>query len=278
MSLPLRERLDAWALVWRVDVAETRETETALLAFGNRDAEPVVLKVRKALAMSGAAGLRAFAGGVARVIEHDAGALLLERIAPGDSLVGLVLAGRDGEATDALADVIRALAPRDPPAGCPTVTDWGAGFARYVDERRGGIQSDLVRHAAALYSDLCETQRCARLLHGDLHHYNVLSAGDRGWLAIDPKGVVGELEYEIGAALRNPIEHPDLFTARAIVKRRLERLAAVLPINFKRALGWTFAQAVLSALWEAEDGGQIDERAPVLQLAYAIRPMLRSAG
>jgi streptomycin 6-kinase len=261
-------------------VAETRETETALLGFGNRDAEPVVLKVLKGAGDEWRSGevLRAFAGGVARVIEHDAGALLLERIAPGDSLVRLVLAGRDAEATDALAGVIRALSPRDPPAGCPTVTDWGAGFARHLDDRRGGIQSDLVRHAAALYSDLCETQRCARLLHGDLHHYNVVSAGDRGWLAIDPKGVVGELEYEIGAALRNPIEHPDLFTARAIVKRRLERLAAVLPINFKRALGWTFAQAVLSALWEAEDGGQIDERAPVLQLAYAIRPMLRSAG
>ena len=42
------------------------------------------------------------------------------------------------------------------------------------------------------------------LLHGDLQHYNVLLDKDRGWVAIDPKGVVGELEYEVGALLRNP--------------------------------------------------------------------------
>jgi streptomycin 6-kinase len=40
----------------------------------------------------------------------------------------------------------------------------------------------------------------------DLHHYNVLSDSGRGWLAIDPKGLVGEVEYEVGAAIRNPID------------------------------------------------------------------------
>jgi streptomycin 6-kinase len=44
-----------------------------------------------------------------------------------------------------------------------------------------------------------------RLLHGDLQHYNVLLDRKRGWLAIDPKGVVAEGEFELGAALRNPI-------------------------------------------------------------------------
>lgn len=51
----------------------------------------------------------------------------------------------------------------------------------------------------------------------DLQHYNVLFDDARGWLAIDPKGVVGEVEYEIGAILRNPIERPDLFAAPEIV-------------------------------------------------------------
>jgi streptomycin 6-kinase len=53
---------------------------------------------------------------------------------------------------------------------------------------------------------LCSSQRYRRLLHGDLHHGNVLHDSERGWVAIDPKGVLGEPEYEIGVALRNPIE------------------------------------------------------------------------
>ena len=257
-------------------MAETRETETALLAFGKRGSEPVVLKVAKSPRDEWSAGdvLRAFTGGVARVLEHGAGALLLERVVPGDSLVRLVHAGRDSEATDALAAVIGALAPRDPPAGSPTVTDWGAAFARYREDGAGRIPQDLLRDAAAVYSRLCATQRDPRLLHGDLHHYNVLRSADRGWLAIDPNGVVGEVEYEVGAALRNPIEHPDLFATRAIVERRLEHLAAVLSLDFGRALGWAFAQAVLAAVWEVEDGREVDARAPVLRLAHAIRPML----
>ena len=61
-----------------------------------------------------------------------------------------------------------------------------------------------VERAQRLYVGLCASQTSTRLLHGDLHHYNILRDGDRGWVAIDPKGVVGEVEYEIGAALRNP--------------------------------------------------------------------------
>jgi streptomycin 6-kinase len=101
-----------------------------------------------------------------------------------------------------------------------------------------------------------------------------LRSSDRGWLAIDPKGVVGEVEYEVGAALRNPIEHPDLFATRAIVERRLEQLAAAMALDVERALGWAFAQAVLAAVWEAEDGRRVDARAPVLRFAHAICPML----
>jgi hypothetical protein len=43
------------------------------------------------------------------------------------------------------------------------------------------------------------------LLHGDLHHWNILSSEREGWLAIDPKGLAGEAECETGAFLRNPL-------------------------------------------------------------------------
>lgn len=115
-----------------------------------------------------------------------------------------------------------------------------------------------------------------QLLHGDLHHYNVLFDSDRHWLAIDPKGVLGELEYEVGAALRNPCETPELFASPATIETRIARFEAELKLNPDRMLAWGFAQAVLSAIWTVEDGSAIDSENPGIRLAKATRPMLRS--
>ena len=96
----------------------------------------------------------------------------------------------------------------------------------------------------------------------------------RGWTTIDPKGVVGELEYEVGAALRNPYERPELFASAETVGQRLAVFEAGLKLNAGRALAWAFAQAVLSAIWSAEDGDAMDPTHPSIMLADAIRPML----
>ena len=96
------------------------------------------------------------------------------------------------------------------------------------DER---VPLALVEPAHRIYEDLCATQRNPALLHGDLHDYNVLSDRARGWCAIHPKGVVGELEYQLGASLRNPIDRPDLFAKLDIVERRLDQFGLVLGVD-----------------------------------------------
>ncbi len=93
-------------------------------------------------------------------------------------------------------------------------------------------------------------------------------------MAIDPKGVVGEIEYEIGALLRNPYDNPELFVQPATVEGRPKRLTSRLKLDFRRALAWGFAQEVLSAIWGVEDGFRVDARNPGIMLAEAIRPML----
>ncbi len=88
------------------------------------------------------------------------------------------------------------------------------------------------------------------LLHGDLHHDNILAAERAPWLALDPKGVAGEPAYEVGALMRNPRPQP-----AEVLARRASILAEVLDIDRQRILGWSFAQAVLSAWWNIEDQG-----------------------
>jgi streptomycin 6-kinase len=190
--------------------------------------------------------------GVVRLLEHDDDALILERVVPGTPLAS-VAAADDDEATRIAAGVMRRLW-RPPPAGAgfPTVAEWGEGFARHRGAHDGGsgpLDAALFARAERLFGELCASQAAPVLLHGDLHHFNVLLG--EGWVAIDPKGVVGEPCYEPGALLRNP--YPDL-PSRARMARRLDVLAAALGFDRARLRDWAFAQAVLSAVWHLEDG------------------------
>ncbi len=273
MSKELSERILYCARAWNVAIERTVSTKTSVLVYGKRAARPVVLKVVKEQGDEWRCGEIAakFGGrGVVEVLEHMPGVALLERLDPGEPLAALTLNGRDDEATDIIAMMLGRMSPQDPPEWCPTVESWGEGFARYVASGNERVPRALVESAQRIFRDLARTQRNPALLHGDLHHYNVLSDRARGWCAIDPKGVVGELEYEIGAVLRNPIDRPELFATLEVVERRLDQFGLVLGIDVGRARAWAFAQAVLSAIWSIEDDASGGEAEAALELAGAL--------
>lgn len=271
------DRLQNYAREWRLVIKASFETETSVISFVSRDGQSLVLKVIKQEGDEWRAGevLSAFDGkGVVRVFEHTGGAMLLERLQPGTSLSNVVVNGRDEEATDILAGVIDTISPRTAPTDCLSVEDWGKGFQRYFATGDRRIPHSLVESAQQLFSDLCVSQQKERLLHGDLHHYNVLFDSERGWLAIDPKGVIGELEPEIGAILRNPVERPDLFLSPTTIDRRVKQFTTGLKLDSRRVIQWAFAQAVLSAIWDIEDGHEFDAMNSALKLAKVMLPML----
>jgi len=276
-SSQLRHRVEDRIRDWRVVVERTLETESSFIAFGRRGNQPVVLKVVRNRGDEWRAGeiLDDFDGsGVVRAYEYIDGAVLMECLIPGHPLIEVVRKGRDEEATEILADVIARMSPRALVNKTPTIEDWAKGFERYAATGNARISRDLVEEGHRVYVELCGSQSQPRLLHGDLHHYNVLSDSARGWLAIDPKGVVGELEYEVGAMLRNPYERRELFTEQATIERRIRRLSSTLHLDASRILAWGFAQAVLSAIWSVEDGLAVEPTNPSIALAHAIRPML----
>ena len=271
----LEDRFVERLAAWQVQVERSFQTESSIIAFGHRADQRVVVKIveREGDEWKSGAVLEAFDGrGAVRVLDYMEGALLLERIEPGTPLTGLVLEGRDEEATAIIADIISRMSPKAAPAGTPTAVELGAAFARYRATGDSQIPGDLVSSAERVYRELGETQTSSRLLHGDLQHYNILFDSDRGWVAIDPKGIVGELEYELGASLRNPYELPDLFCDRVVVRRRIDEYANLLHLNPTRILRWAFAQAVLSAIWGFEDGFRIPENSVPIRLGYALAP------
>ncbi len=215
--------------------------------------------------------LRIFDGhGIARLVafDHDDGALLLERLLPGTPIDGL----DDDRATLIAAGVMQRLW-RPAPAGhpFPTTADWGKGFVRLRQRFDGGagpLPSALVARAESLFDELHASAAEPVLLHGDLHHLNILAAGPDRYLAIDPKGLVGEPAYETGALLRNP--RPWLLAQAhpgrpRILARRIGLLSDVLGFDRRRLRDWGLAQAVLSGWWSIEDHGRGWEQA----IAYA---------
>lgn len=274
-----RRRLQEHARTWRVDIDMTRETASSVLAFGRRGSESVVLKVAKQPGDEWLSGrvIRAFAGcGVAPAIEVADGAVLLRRLTPGHALTALVRVDGDDDAVDVVATVITQMAKSNAvaPPTAPSVHDWGLGFDRYLAGSTQPLPRPLVELAFSEFSALAHSQRRPRLLHGDLHHDNVLFDGTRGWTAIDPKGVIGEVEYEVGAFLRNPTNRLEAFVEPAAIKRRIRRFSERIDIDVQRTLRWGFAQAVLSLLWSLEDGDAVANSDPVLLLATSIETML----
>ncbi|HEU5109596.1 MAG TPA: aminoglycoside phosphotransferase family protein [Micromonosporaceae bacterium] len=214
--------------------------------------------------------------GAVRLLAHDParGALLLER-APGPPVSALG-PDRDAEATDAVIAAIRGLR-RPAPAGGPWPelaaheAESFAGHLRGVPDHPD-LPHSLVRRAAAVFDELCASAPGSVLLHGDLHHDNVLAAEREPWLVIDPFGVIGDPGYEVGSMLYNP--DPPRRDERwlALVEDRIERLADGLSMPVERVVAWGFVKAVLTDVWTAQDGGIRPSRG--LDVATRLLPRL----
>lgn len=209
-------------------------------------------EVRGGLLMAWWAGL-----GAAEVLALDGPALLLERAMPTPALPELSRSGDDRRAVEVLCDVLAELhapRPQRPPDLLPALELWFRDLADMAP-----IDSRLTR-GWLIAQDLLRTQQDVVILHGDMHHENVLWFGARGWLAIDPKGLLGERAYDYANIFRNPDKRTALAPGR--LEARLDQVATIADLNPGRQLRWIAAHAALSAAWSLQDG-----RSPTWSLA-----------
>ena len=234
-------------------------------AATRRDGTPVVLKISPPYPEfhTEVAALRHYGvEGCVEVLDADpaAGIVILERILPGTMLRDLP---DDDAATHIAAEVMQKLwKPLPATHNFPTVADWAKGLQRLraaYDGGTGPLPTPLVERAEATYRELLASAAPPVLLHGDLHHDNILAATRAPYLAIDPKGLAGEPAYEVGPFFYNP--HP-LISQTAdltpLLGRRLAILTEHLQMDRERLRACAFAHAVLSAAWSIEDGDQND--------------------
>ena len=260
--------LDRWGLV--PDGAPI-VTATARLLPVRRDGEAAMLKLSEIAEEPAAIALMAWwsGDGAARVLARDGGAVLLERATGAGSLAAMARGGRDDEACRILCAVAARLhAPRagPPPALIPLAQRFGA--LAPAAAAHGGI----LARCSATADALLATPREVGVLHGDLHHDNVLDFGPRGWLAIDPHGLIGERGFDFANIFTNPDladpRHP-VATLPARFARRLEIVAAAAGREQCRLLRWILAWTGLSAAWFLADGDHATVDLQVAALAAA---------
>lgn len=247
----IEEASARWGLT---DVQPVPNLSYNFVAFARHGHESVMLKigVPNPELTSEMAALKLFDGGACRLLGCDEakGFLLLERLHPGAMLADL---GNDDERTVIAVDVMQKLW-RPVPTDGPFIrlTDWFDGLKQIRPHFNGGtgpfpetLLNDVESRLPHLFASGHE-----RLIHGDLHHFNILSSGG-AWLAIDPKGVIGPAEYEIGPLLVNPwseVLDPGQFKARTA--RRVSILSERLGWPREVILNWAVCHSVLSAWWD----------------------------
>lgn len=248
---PFTRWMEKWRLTADGEPFTTPHTVSHLLPVLH-DGERAILKIAGIEEERRGGELMEWYGGVgaAPVLAREEEAILLVRLDGSRSLAEMARSGDDDEATRILCAVARTLhAPRgkEPPAGLVPLETWCRAL-----EPAAAAHGGLFATAASVLRPLLQEPREPVVLHGDLHHDNVLDGEERGWLAIDPKGVYGEWAFEYANLFRNPDIATALTPGR--MARRVRIVAAETGLEPTRILQWVLAYAGLGAAWSLEDG------------------------
>lgn len=197
--------------------------------------------------------------GAARVLAREGHALLLERATGPASLSDMARTGRDDEASHILClAAARLHRPRaKAPPDLTPLSQWFRDLAPAAS-----VHGGIISRCAATAETLLRDQREVVVLHGDLHHDNVLDFGERGWLAIDPKHIVGERGFDYANIFTNPdLSDParPVATEPGRFARRLEIVAQAAKLDRLRLLSWILAWTGLSAVWFLGDDDPMAE-------------------
>ncbi|MBX3710167.1 MAG: phosphotransferase [Gammaproteobacteria bacterium] len=273
-SLPIIvERLaDYWSLSNIVPANNMNWNYVAYAIQKNHD--HVVLKIssdRTTLESEYIALMHFDGDGAIKLIDRhsECQAILLEQAIPGNTLKENYPAEIEKTITS-YARVVKAIASRKSPNFTYVhMSTWCEAIDKIQDER---ISDHFVNKAKQLKSKLLDSVKHEYLCHGDLHLENII-LNKNEWLAIDPKGIIGEMAFEAAAFdLLDNDELKDLSTIESKIISRVNQLSIALGIDSSRLLSWVFLRIIISAQWFVEDKG---DPSRMLKLAQYVYPLLK---
>ncbi len=188
--------------------------------------------------------------------DDEFSAILMERLIPGHTLKKLVQEGKDDQSTKIICKIIRNLQTHQHQQYSFKHLSELIGSLDYLS---GQLDEKLISKAKLLFTELTSDRSNDVILHGDLHHDNIL-ASNTNWKVIDPHGYIGDPAHEVGSMIYNPFDFfPQHQPIISTIKRRLEILIDELPFDHQRIKSWAFCKAMLSAAWTVEDRRQLPD-------------------
>ncbi|WP_020388473.1 aminoglycoside phosphotransferase family protein [Kribbella catacumbae] len=180
-------------------------------------------------------------------------ALLLERAQPRD-----LTSVEEIEAIEIVAAMYKRL---HVPAG-PQFRVLSGEAKRWASELSELPASSAVPHryveqAAALARDFAsDAETDGKLIHTDLHYFNVLAADREPWLVIDPKPLSGDPHYEVAPLLWNRWD--EIASARDLrfaLRRRFYTIVDAAGLDENRARDWVIVRQMVNVKGAIQDAG-----------------------
>ncbi|MEK7137679.1 MAG: aminoglycoside phosphotransferase family protein [Patescibacteria group bacterium] len=225
----------------------TKDNQKAILKIGFPKEKEVLTEIES---------LRYFPGKYSvRILEHNVKlrAFIVERLTPGTSLRETHLKN-DPEATQIALPLLRGI-PVNVPKNhkFPSLADWAKVFERVRNMNvKGTITHSILDQAQRTFEKLDATKKEEKLLHGDLHHDNILCDEKRGWIAIDPKGVIGDPSFNGSRfIINNWSDRP----TDELLQLRVTMIAKALGYDEARIAGWAYVDYIISNCWTLEGTG-----------------------
>ncbi|MGI8786836.1 MAG: aminoglycoside phosphotransferase family protein [Pyrinomonadaceae bacterium] len=204
--------------------------------------------------------------GAVKLLKSDKSlrAILLEKLTPGENLKE-VCRRDDAKAVEVFITIMDKLLKDSPPnLAFRSLDEWFNNF--FEEAANTKFPFEFQNKTRKFYEQLSNVSKQKFLLHGDLHHENILSAGREAFLAIDPKGIIGEVGYETAVFLNNHhwwlASEPNLEEKLNDAVRRFSEAFAIKPLDLRK---WAYSQMVLSAWWTFDENGKNWEK----DLAFA---------
>lgn len=267
----LNSYLEKWKLTEPALLASTPSSQIYKVLFEGR---PAVLKFLTEAGQKYEGGasavLRHLKGnGVVELLNADDGAHLLAYL-DGKPLRELTEHGKDAEAAEIIASLTARMhsVKATPPHGLRTIRE---NFRALFKHAQDPSAHPIFPEAARIANHLLDTEKDEVVLHGDIHHENILHSSAQGWLAIDPQCLIGERTYDLGNTFFNPRDPSDVPASLERIQLYAGVFSRKLQLDPQRILKFAFAYGCLSACWEMEDGNNPARR---IRIATLIRGLI----
>lgn len=253
------KKLQNYLKLWSLSEPKLLATTPTSFIYEVSSGEDFILKILTPIGLQdekeSAAVLTAWQGrGAVSLKAFDQGALLIERL-EGPNLYAFSASDQEEQATQILCGIIRKIHANPIPQR-HTIPLLGVLFEPLMNFQQ--IPSDkkkLFKKAVEMGRHLLQTQSEVVLLHGDLHHENVMKRKTGEYVCFDPKGFIGDPSYEIATILKNPWDYPAISEREDLCLARAQSFAEALQLPLDRILGFAFVHMCLSAMWALQDGG-----------------------